>query len=356
MYVQANIKIENEVPYNSVKWSNVRDMSELDIIRQNVDLTRPEEVFRKFDTHDECMGNITHFWNGDDIDLSGFNLAILGFPQDIGIRNMGGKRGARDGPYNFRKSFYCLPNHFEKPADMLIDLGNIKIDLDASLEDIHKRMVEVISSLMKMDIFPIVIGGGNDVTYASARGIKESGIYRRLGILSFDAHLNLHNVPEKFISGSSMFRIMDDFPDLFPVENFVCFGLRKETISPHYARLARESRMHIYYNDAIQLHYQDKIKNLKRELFQALNQANNMCEGTIITFDMDVCDAGMMPGTTFPLPGGFSPESVIAIAKQLSKFKMAKYLDIINLNPEADHNDITSTMAALFLFYFLGEK
>lgn len=339
-----------------MKRSNVRDMSELDIIRQNVDLTRPEEVFRQFDTHDECMGNITHFWNGDDLDLSKFNIAIIGFPQDIGIRNMCGKRGVRDGPYSFRKSFYSLPNHFEKPGDMLIDLGNIKIDIDADLQDIHTRMVEVISFLVRMNIFPIVIGGGNDVTYAAVKGIKKSGIYNRLGLLSFDAHLNMHNVPGKFISASSMFRIMDDFPDLIPMENVVYFGLRKETISPHYARLTRGSRMHIYYNDTIQLHYQDKIKNIKKELFQALNQANNMSEGTVVTFDMDVCDAGMMPGTSFPLPGGFSPAYVIAIAKQLSKFKMAIYLDIINLNPEADHNDITSTMAALFLFHFLAEK
>ncbi|MCD4783456.1 MAG: arginase family protein [Candidatus Eremiobacteraeota bacterium] len=348
--------MENKIQYDGMKRSNVMDLSYLDIIRKNVDLTRQEEVFRQFDSQDECMGNITHFWNGDDLDLSKFDFAIIGFPQDIGIRNMGGKHGVRDGPYGFRKPFYSLSNHFEKPRDMIIDLGNIKIDLDADLQDIHTRMVEVISCLIKLNVFPIVIGGGNDVTYAGAKGIKESGVYNRLGLLSFDAHLNFHDVPGKFISASSMFRIMDDFPDLFNMENVVHFGLRKETISPHYARFARESKMHTYYNDIIQLHSQDKIKNIKKELFQALNQANNMSEGTIITFDMDVCDGCMMPGTSFPLPGGFSPECVISIAKQLSKFKMAVYLDIINLNPVADHNDITSTMAALFLFHFLAEK
>jgi arginase family enzyme len=261
---------------------------------------------------------------------------------------MGGKQGARDGPTEFRKAFYKLPNYFEKKEGLLIDLGNIKIDLDSDLPSIHQRMIEIIPILIKHDIFPIVIGGGNDVTYSGVRGLRESGQFQKLGMISFDAHLNLHEVPEKFISASSMKRIMSEFPDLIKSGNIVYFGSRKETISPHYARYVLDNNMHIFYKD--------KINVLQRELLQGLNQANFECDGIIISFDMDCCDAGMFPGTSFPMPGGFNSDEIIEIAKSLSKFKMGAYLDIINLNPEQDRNDITSGMAALFLFHYLEKK
>lgn len=320
----------------------------IELIRENMDLTIPEEVFDNFDSRHECMGDITHFWNGTVEDFKCCNFALLGFPQDIGVRNMRGTPGARDGPMGFRKAFFKLSNYFEKPRGLLIDIGNVKIDLDADLPTIHQRMVKVASLLMEMDIFPIVIGGGNDVTYASVKGIYHTGLFKNLGLIAFDAHLNLHDVPGRFISGSTMYRVMNDFPDLFKKQNIVFFGSRKETISPHYARFVLENKINIYYRDM--------IKNLQRELLQGLNQANFGCEGIVVSFDMDSCDAGMMPGTSFPLPGGFTPDEVIEIAKALSKYKMAVYLDIINLNPPADHNDITGTMAALFLFHFLEKK
>ena len=320
----------------------------IDIIRENVDLTIPGDVFRHFDVLDECMGNIVHFWKGTFEDFKPYPYALLGFPQDLGIRNMGGKTGVRDGPTGFRKAFYKLPNHFEKPENLLIDLGNIKFDIDATLEEIHVRMVRVVKILMDMDIFPIVIGGGNDVTYAAIKGLAESEKFKKLGLISFDAHLNLHNVPEKFISASTMFRIMEDFPKLISKRNIVYFGSRKETISPHYARQVLDNNIHIFYRD--------KITRMKQELLQGLNQANYGCDGLVVSFDMDVCDGGMMPGTSFPMPGGITSDEVIEIAKSLSKYKMAVYLDLVNLNPLVDNNDITSTTAALFVFHFLEKK
>lgn len=319
-----------------------------DLILQNVDLTNPDEFFSRFDVLDECMGNITRFWDGKSDDIDNFSFAILGFPQGIGIRNMGGKEGARDGPAGFRKAFYKLPNYFEKKEGLLLDLGNIKIDLDSDLPSIHKRLIEIIPILAKYNIFPIILGGGNDVTYAGVRGLKESSQVNRLGLVTFDAHLNLHEVPEKFISASSMQRIMSEFPDLIKCSNVVYFGSRKETISPHYARHVLDNNMHIFYKD--------KISNLQRDLLQGLNLANFECDGVIISFDMDCCDAGMFPGTSFPIPGGFNSDEIIEIAKSLSKFRMGVYLDIINLNPEEDRNDITSGMAALFLFHYLEKK
>lgn len=321
---------------------------DIDIIRENVDLTIVDEVFRHFDVLDECMGNIVHFWDGRYENFKPHPYAILGFPQDLGVQNMGGREGSRDGPFEFRKAFYKLPNYFEKPDNLIIDIGNIKFDIDATLEEIHVRMVKVMKILINMNIFPIVIGGGNDVTYASVKGISESGKYGQLGLISFDAHLNLHNVPEKFISASSMFRMIKDFPDLINLSNIVYFGSRKETMSPHYARFVLDNNIHIYYRD--------RVTKLKQELLQGLNQANYGCEGIVISFDLDSCDGGMMPGTSFPMPGGFTSDEVIEIAKTLSKYKMAVYLDIVNLNPLLDNNAITSTTAALFVFHFLEKK
>lgn len=320
----------------------------IELLRENLDLTIPEEVFSSFDSLHQCMGDITYFWDGSIEGFQECKYAILGFPQDMAITGMRGKRGARDGPFSFRQAFYKLSNYFEKPKGLLMDLGNIKIDLDADLSSIHKRMIPVMKVLLEMDIYPIVLGGGNDVTYASIMGIKETGSFEKLGLVAFDAHLNLHEVQDRFISASTITKINQDFPELVGLNNMVFFGARKETVSPHYAKMVQDKGLNVFYKD--------RITNLKNELLQGLNNACfNSC-GIVVSFDMDSCDAGMMPGTSFPIPGGFTPDEVIEIAKILSKYKMSIYLDIINLNPEVDHNDITSVMASLFLFHFLEKK
>jgi len=307
-----------------------------------------EDVYRILDRHDQCMGDITLFWDGQLDFTDCCKYVIMGVPEDKGVIEMGGPKGTYEGPHAFRKEFYSKCNYFKKQPGLLADIGNIRIDLDADVTSTHNKTAEVVSFLVSKDIYPIVIGGGSDTTYGAVKGLQSSGLYQKIGIVSFDAHLDLHDVPGRFFAGSTMKKILTDFPDFTSTRNLMYLGVRKETISPHTAEFVKENNITVFYKDT--------IGELKKDLLFALNTASNSTDGILISFDMDSCDAGMMPGTSFPMPGGFKPDEVIEIAKSLSKYKMSLYLDVVELNPRLDTNNITSVMAALLVFHFLEKK
>lgn len=317
-------------------------------IKKYLELIKPGDVYEVLDVNAQCMGDITHFWDGKFDFTEKSKYAIIGVPEDKPVVDMRGPEGTFEGPNSFRKAFYRLSNYFNKPDGLLTDIGNIRIDLDADVSSTHTKLAKVISFLTSRNVFPIVIGGSSDLTYAGVTGLKESGEFKNLGLVSFDSHLDLLDVPDKFVAGSAMKKILDDFSDFISTKNLFFFGSRKENISPYAANIIEKNN--------IKVNYKDTIKSLKNDLLFALNTALHGTDGVVVSFDLDSCDAGMMPGTSFPIPGGFTPEEVILIAKSLSKFKMAVYLDILELNPRVDTNNITSVMAALFLFHFLEKK
>ncbi len=310
--------------------------------------TQVDEIYHPLDEYHECMGDITYFWNGKEDFTECCSFALLGVPDDKSVICMNGPSGAYEGPYAFRKEFYRLCNHYHKPKKLMVDLGNIRIDLDSDVTSTHRKLSAVISFLLKKGIFPIVIGGASDITYAGVDGLKNSGLFRKIGLVSIDAHVDLLDIPHRFAAECTMKKIIDKYSDFVNPRNIFYFGVRKERVSPYSIEIIEKNR--------IRINYKDTIGKLKNDFLFALNTAFHGTDGIVVSFDLDSCDAGMMPGTSFPMPGGFTPQEVILLAKALSKCKMLLYMDIVELNPKVDINNITAVMAALFLFHFLEKK
>jgi agmatinase len=73
-----------------------------------------------------------------------------------------------------------------------------------------------------------------------------------------------------------------------------------------------------------------------------------------VSFDIDVLDPAAAPGTEIPSPGGLTTRNALDFLAALAGGAHLVGLDVTEVAPPADHNDITSLAALKIIFEFWG--
>lgn len=273
---------------------------------------------------------------------SGCQVALLGLPDDLGVRLNNGRSGAAQGPDAFRAALsrygVATPGGWDWPV--IFDAGNVLPTPGsdaAALAATHSRVSAAAATLVRAGLFPIAIGGGHDLTFAFIRGVLQ-GLDRasdnaRTSVLYFDAHLDVRDTP-----GSGMpFRALSQ-----------SCGVRKLHIHGYNpfvnsAEHAAWFQSHGGVFDSLTMGYDD----LNADEYPP----GDMC----VSFDMDCLDASIAPGVSAPNPLGLSMLEVAAHIQRLGSLRRVKCFDIMELNPEHDEGGRTARVAAhLFLEFLRG--
>src|SRR5471030_2726484 len=112
---------------------------------------------------------------GNKIDIFSVDFPDLELPTDIAIigvqddRNAINNPGCALGPDYVREKLYQLFEGSYKTK--IADLGNIK--QGATITDTYFAVKTVVHELIKKNILPIIIGGGQDITYAQYMAYEE---------------------------------------------------------------------------------------------------------------------------------------------------------------------------------------
>ena len=77
----------------------------------------------------------------------------------------------------------------------------------------------------------------------------------------------------------------------------------------------------------------------------ALEKAMDGTDCVYISFDIDCIDAGFVPGTGWPEPGGLMPREALHLLKRIVQNAPVCGLEIVEVSPPYDVSDITSLMA-----------
>ena len=137
-------------------------------------------------------------------------FAIVGFRCDEGVVRNNGRVGAAEGPKAIRQSLAGLPVHFAQNLVKLIDVGDICC-FDTNLEEAQVALGELIKQIHSSGYFPLILGGGHEVAYASWLGAGNVRQNKRLGVLNVDAHLDLRPLtPETGRTSGNSFTAMND--------------------------------------------------------------------------------------------------------------------------------------------------
>ena len=139
-------------------------------------------------------------------DLNTTEIAILGVDED---RSTDGNFGSGKDLHHIRSHFYKLfPGDWKVP---IADLGNIR--KGESTSDTHFAVKEVIKNLLKMNIVPILIGGGQDITFSNYKAYDD--LEQTVNLVVVDSKFDLGNLEDKLSSKSYLSKIIWRFLQTF---------------------------------------------------------------------------------------------------------------------------------------------
>ncbi len=102
-------------------------------------------------------------------------------------------------------------------------------------------------------------------------------------------------------------------------------------------QLAEKLNLNLYTMDKIK---KMGIKKLIEEILNKINFSN--IDGIHLSYDIDVLDKSIVPGTGTPVEYGFSLEESKQILEGFLSTGLIKSMDLVELNPFLDENDITA--------------
>lgn len=288
------------------------------------------------------------------IDLSAFqhqpdaygkiDYALLGYACDEGIRRNAGRVGARNGPKSIRERLAKLPYH--NAQKRVCDFGDIECK-DRDMETTQKLLSEAVSDFLAQDIFPILLGGGHDMSYGHFRGIwnhvkdKEDS---KIGIINFDAHFDLRPLEKEGNSGTPFYQILKEYGD--SVDYFV-LGIQEQSNTQSLFELVEKFKVPYVLN------YDCDYKNLEavKQRLQYFIERNDYL---YVTIDMDGFSSAYAPGVSAPSPMGFTPYFVLNTLRYLLDSKKVISCDIAELNPKFDLDYATANLAGRLVDFIVS--
>jgi formimidoylglutamase len=259
--------------------------------------------------------------------LEGCRVALLGLPDDTGVKLNRGRPGASRGPAAFREALarYGAADPAGLDLPRVFDAGDVVVT-PGSLQETHDRVTNATAAILEHGLFPIAIGGGHDLTFPFVRAVaarypQPAGIY-------FDAHLDVRETP-----GSGMpFRKL---VEVCGVKALHLHGFRPLVNSgEHQAWFKAHGGK--TYPDASRV---------------TLPKAKNL----FASFDLDVLDAAQAPGVSALNPAGWTVGEAAKWVAACGASKAVRCFDLMELNPVHDTEGRTARVAAhLFLTFLAG--
>jgi len=281
----------------------------------------------------------------------GPGIALAGFACDAGVRRNHGRPGAAAGPTELRRMLGNLAWHGGSTGH-LYDAGDVSCDGDA-LERAQGEYASLVAGLLRAGHLPVGLGGGHEIAWAAYQGaaLALAGDARldRLGIINFDAHLDMRRTmdPDRGTSGTPFLQIAESRAASGLEFRYLCIGA--STASNTVALFDRAAALGagvILDVDAGESAAEGRIRSFVED-----------CSAVYLTFCLDVLPCATAPGVSAPSAFGVPLQRAIALLRMVltacahdgssSKLLMA---DIAELNPTFDEAGRTARTAARIVY------
>ena len=267
---------------------------------------------------------------------------VIPFPLEETVSYMG---GTSQGPLAILEA----SGQLEKLVDDHSEPGLLGIHTTQAIDCTHKDTVqEVFTNASKLvlrafqqHVVPVMLGGEHSVTNASIQAIAKAFEKGEVGILQFDAHMDLREAYEGsvFSHASVMKRAVEAGIPLFQV------GVRNYSTEDLEARSA-------YKVGHLDAHVIDSMKYSKHGLTH-VSLPDSFPTKLFITFDVDGFDASLMGSTGTPDPGGLFWWDAVNLLESLTRGRTIIGCDVVELapNPLVHHGPY---LTAKLVYHLMG--
>jgi formiminoglutamase len=304
--------------------------------------TRPDaELFAtRNDVNDSRLGELVRYAEDQ---YAAAEIVILGCPQDEGVRRNNGRVGAAKAPDAIRRQFYELSTMNVRRR--IFDLGNTRIG--ATLEETHDTHFAVSSQVLRDGKRLIVLGGGNDISYADGRAMAEVfGPEWWIGV-NIDSHLDVRIAEER--NSGTQYRQLLEGGHLLP-QYFYEVAYQSHFASPVYYNYIRDLGVH-----RISLELLRSREEADLELKESIRQTfigHSASLNTFFGFDMDAVRSADAPGTSAPSPLGIRAGEFITLVKYAASLANTRLIEFTEVNPVYDVDGRTALLVAIGMHRF----
>jgi formiminoglutamase len=260
-------------------------------------------------------------------ELENVQIAIFGVQED---RNSENNFGCGENLHFVRRKFYELfPGNWKT---QIADLGNVK--KGNTVNDTYFAVSEIINYLLKKNIIPLILGGGQDITYFNYRAYDT--LEQTVNITAVDSRFDLGSFEEGLTSQSYLSKIIMQEPNnLF---NYTNVGYQT-----YYNPQEEIALLESLYFDTHRLGKAKELENIE----PAFRDAD------IVSIDIGAIKQSDAPANNNASPNGFQGDEICAIARYAGISDKVSSFGIYEYNSKYDHNHQTASLIAQIMWYFI---
>jgi arginase family enzyme len=291
----------------------------------------PLNISEYFDELSEnTFGKLIHKFEKKDQfpSLDGIHLSLIGVKED---RESVGNIGCANGADEIRKKLYSL---YQGDFSLkMVDLGNIIAGY--GIKDTYFALTAVAEYLIKNNVIPIILGGGQDLTYANYRAYEK--LEQIINLVAIDPRFDFDNLNEKTDSQSYLDKIILHQPCyLF---NYSNIGYQTYLVDQNTLNLLQK-----LFFDSYRL---GSVRQNLEEIEPVLRNADMM------SVDISAIRHADAPATAWSSPNGFYGEEVCQMMRYAGLSEKLSSIGIYEYNPEFDKRGQTAYLIAQLIWCFI---
>jgi len=276
-------------------------------------------------------------------------ITLLGIQAGAG----GGTAGAEDGPYVLREA--GLVERLRAHGREVVDLGEIpgvyetrfSVGRGQAVNDLRNIMQVnrhthacVLGALRKTPgAFMLIVGGDHSLAIGALAGLSDAS--ERLGVLWIDAHPDFNtpaSSPSGNIHGMSLavacgrghrdLRMIADRDPMIEEADVYILGARD--IDPEELEELEESEVTLVSTPTL------RERGVTRTAMHAAQTLAQRCDHIHLSFDIDVLDPALVPGTGTPVAGGLALGEALDLLRALGASGLIRSAEFVEFNPNLD--------------------
>jgi agmatinase len=266
-------------------------------------------------------------------------VAIFGAPLDAGTTY---RPGTRFGPQGIRRATNLFGTYsYELGVDLreqlnMVDIGDV-FTIPANIEKSFDQISRGLSHVVEQGAFPVVLGGDHSIGYPTIRGLAP-WVEGNIGIIHFDRHVDTQELDLDERMHTTPWFHATNIPNA-PGTNLVQIGIGGWQAPRAGVKVGRARGTTVVTIGDVEREGVEKIAEIALEL------AWQGAKAVYLSFDIDVIDAGFVPGTGWPEPGGLLPREALSLVRLVSAPGLAG-MEVVECSPPYDHAEQTSIISA----------
>ena len=232
--------------------------------------------------------------------------------------------------------------------------GNSMKYLDAIVE-VNTNLAELVYDTLRGGAFPLVIGGDHSLGLGSASGGGKC--YDDFGIIWLDAHGdintsetspsgNIHGMPLSALMGMGSEELVNIYAPGNKVNPQNVFLVGTRSLDEGEWDLIEREKLSVYTMETIHLKGIGFVaEDIKRKLKE------RKIRNVHFSIDVDSIDPRFAPGTGTRVCEGLMPDEFNNFVDHMLSTNLIKSMDLVELNPELDVNEQTTSLCLQIIDY-----